>query len=193
MFYRLSIPRYICLLLLAGCAGCSPAGPDVSGSVADLEKRVGEMEDRQEIVDLLVRYGHLLDEKNLVGYSNLFADDGVWEGGIGTATGPGGIQQMLETVFSRVEPGQYGADYHIMSGFEIEVRGNEATSWSRWTWIIEGSEGKPVAQRSGHYEDKLIRQDGEWKFKYRLTVTELPTEKKDSESEIFRKDHQDGV
>lgn len=150
--------------------------------------------DREAIQDLLVTYGRLLDDRDLVGYSKLFAADGVWEGGIGSATGPKGIQQMLETVYGRVEPGRFGiaaGAYHIMSDFRIDITGDTATSWSRWTWVVEGKDGRPEIQRSGHYEDKLARDGGQWRFKHRLTVTELPTPAKDSEARIFRKDHRD--
>jgi hypothetical protein len=191
MKFRVMFVRFLLALVLAGSVACSPNRGDPGDSLTDLANRIQSIEDRQSILDVLVRYGRLLDEKDLVGYSNLFADDGVWEGGIGSATGPDGIQDMLETVFGRVDPGQYGADYHIMSDFEIDVSGDTATSWSRWTWVIEGENGKPVPQRSGHYEDKLVRLGGEWKFKYRLTVTELPTPEKDSESQLLRSDHRD--
>lgn len=191
MKIRVMFVPLLLVVVLTGNAGCSSDTDDRAESVADLAKRVQSIEDRQAVLDVLIRYGRLLDEKDLVGYSSLFADSGIWEGGIGSATGPDGIREMLETVFGRVEPGQYGADYHIMSDFEIDVDGDTATSWSRWTWIIEGEEGKPTAQRSGHYEDKLAKLNGEWKFMYRLTVTELPTPEKDSEAQIFRKDHRD--
>lgn len=185
------IVRCWLVVVLAVVAGCSPRSEVPAESVSTLEARIQLIEDRQEILAVLVSYGRFLDEKDLVGYSNLFAADGVWEGGIGSAEGPEGIRQMLETVFGRVEPGQYGADYHIMSDFEITVNGDTATSWSRWTWIVEGDDGKPTAQRSGHYEDKLVRINGDWRFLHRLTVTELPTPEKDSESQIYRKDHRD--
>lgn len=191
MKFRMMYGSFLLPCVLTGGVGCSANVDEQVDSTAAFERRIQLIEDRQAILDVLVRYGRLLDEKDLVGYSNLFADDGVWEGGIGSATGPAGIQEMLETVYSRVDPRQYGADYHIMSDFEINVDGDTATSWSRWTWIIEGENGKPTAQRSGHYEDELVKIDGEWKFKYRLTVTELPSAEKDTEAQIFRKDHRD--
>ena len=170
----------------------SPAiGDDDPAAAASLEARLQRLEDREAIRDLLVTYGHLLDEKDLAGYSKLFAEDGVWEGGIGSATGPAGVYAMLDKVYKRVEPGSFGNDYHIMSDFIINVDGNTATSRSNWTWIIEGETGTPVASRSGHYEDILVKVDGVWKFKHRLTVTELPMPEKDVQREIFRKDHRD--
>ena len=154
-----------------------------------VEQRFQRIEDRETIEELLITYGRLLDKQDLRGYSNLFAADGVWEGGIGSAKGPAEIFQMLDTVFSRTPRGEYGNSYHIMSDIIIDVDGDTASSWSRWTWIVEGEDGKPVPQRSGHYEDTLVREKGEWKFKYRLTVTELPTAEKDKEAAIWRRDH----
>jgi len=177
-------------VLATGVAGPVLAGEKAPGASA-ADRRLQQLEDREAIRELLVVYGRLLDKKDLAGYSKLFAKDGVWEGGIGSATGPDGIYKMLETVYARVTPGQYGNDYHIMSDFIVSVDGDTATSWSRWTWVIEGGKGTPEISRSGHYEDTLVREGGEWKFKHRLTVTEMPTPEKDGEAQIFRKDHRD--
>jgi hypothetical protein len=154
-----------------------------------IEQRFKRIEDREAIEELLITYGQFLDKQDLVGYSNLFAADGVWEGGIGSAKGPAEIRQMLETVFARTTRGQYVGSYHIMSDVIIDVDGDSATSWSRWTWLVEAEDGSPVPRRSGHYEDKLVRENGQWKFKHRLTVTELPTAEKDKEAAVWRTDH----
>jgi hypothetical protein len=177
------IPVALTLTVPTGAARGQPAEP------VSLEERLRRVEDRAAIEELLITYGRLLDAQDLAGYSSLFAADGVWEGGIGSATGPQEILQMLQAVFGRTTRGQYGNSYHIMSDIMIDVDGDSATSWSRWTWLVEGEDGKPVAQRSGHYEDTLVRENGEWKFRHRLTVTELPTADKDTEAAIWRKDH----
>jgi len=175
-------------------AGCNSPAPPVEGhdATAALAARVSVLEDREAIRELMFTYGKLLDAKDLAGYSKLFARDGVWEGGIGSATGPDEIYQMLDTVYRRAGANEFGNSYHIMSDIIISVDGDTATSWSHWTWIVEGQDGAPTGQRSGHYEDQLVREDGEWKFLHRLTVTELPTPEMDAEAEIFRKDHREG-
>ena len=160
-----------------------------SAATDSIAKRFQRIEDREAIEELLITYARFLDKEDLVGYSNLFATDGVWEGGIGSAKGPAEILAMLQAVFARTTRGQYGNSYHIMSDIIIDVDGDTASSWSRWTWMVEGENGNPVPQRSGHYEDTLVRENGEWKFKYRLTVTELPTAEKDKDAAIWRKDH----
>ena len=42
-----------------------------------------------------------------------------------------------------------------------------------WTWVVVGADGKPRAERAGHYEDTLVREDGQWKFKSRQAFTEI--------------------
>lgn len=183
---RILVPAAIAIsLLLTNWT----ASAQSSATTLSLEQRFKRIEDREAIEELLIVYGQLLDKEDLAGYSSLFAADGVWEGGIGSAKGPAAILEMLQTVFGRTTPGQYGGSYHLMSDIIIDVDGDTATSWSRWTWIVEGEDGKPMPQRSGHYEDSLIRENGEWKFLRRLTVTELPTAAKDTEASIWRKDH----
>ena len=54
-----------------------------------------------------------------------------------------------------------------LTAFDIEVNGDTATAWSRWTWVVVGANGKPQTERAGHYEDTLVRERGEWKFKFR--------------------------
>jgi hypothetical protein len=178
-------------MLMMGVSGTAPAA-DARGGDPPLNAKVQRLLDREAILELLVTYGRLLDKRDLVGYSKLFAADGVWEGGIGSAKGPAAIQQMLERVYGRVEPGRFGSGaYHIMSDFIVDIDGDTATSFSRWTWVVEADDGKPAIQRSGHYEDKLVRERGEWRFKHRLTVTEMPTPQKDTEAQIFRRDHRE--
>jgi uncharacterized protein (TIGR02246 family) len=180
------------LALLITILAAPAFAADTPAVDASVKAWMQKMDDRAAIHDLIVTYGRLLDAKDLAGYSRLFAVDGVWEGGIGSAKGPKEIQQMLERVYSREGADQYGSSYHVMSDIFIEPKGDTATSWSRWTWIVEGANGKPEISRSGHYEDTLVRENGKWRFKRRLTVTEMPTPGKDSDARIFRRDHREG-
>src|SRR5690606_34036995 len=74
------------------------------GAAPSVEERLRALEDSEAIANLLVTYGRLLDAKDLPGYANLFAEDGVWEGGIGSATGPAEIQEMLSRVYGQLAP-----------------------------------------------------------------------------------------
>lgn len=138
-----------------------------------MEARLQRMEDIEAIRSLLIDYGQALDSQDIEAYSKLFAEDGVWTGGMGSATGPKAIQKMVEEGIAGMPPGVFDNSNHIMSSMEIEVNGDTATSWSRWTWVIEGPDGKPRTERAGHYEDKLVRVNGQWKFQRREAFTEI--------------------
>ncbi len=136
-----------------------------------LEDRLRRLEDKEEIRDLLNEYGRTLDRRDLSAYSRLFAADGEWEGGLGAAKTPEGIRSMLEAAIGPGPPRFAGA-YHIMSNMVISVDGEEATAWSRWTWVTQGPEGQPTVTRAGYYDDSLVREDGRWKFRRRVAATD---------------------
>ncbi len=94
--------RHIGLLsLVILTAGCATTGAEVGA----LQRRVQQLEDQEQIRTVLVEYGEYLDARNYAGYASLFARDGVWTGGFGSATGPADIQAMLEKNLGKAEPG----------------------------------------------------------------------------------------
>jgi hypothetical protein len=138
-----------------------------------VEARLRKMEDVEAIHSLLVHYGRELDKRDYKAYGALFAQDGSWKGGMGSATGPDAIAKMVAAGFERMDPPLYQKSYHSMTSFDVEVNGDTATAWSRWTWIVVGADGRPRLERAGHYEDTLVRERGEWKFKSRQAFTEI--------------------
>jgi hypothetical protein len=149
--------------------------------------RIQRLEDIEEIRTLLADYGRLLDAHDLAGYSRLFAKDGEWVGGFGSAKGPAAIQAMMEKnlgVTRASKPGSTdpsgltprrpgGPSYHLMTNFEIDVHGDKATAWSRWSFTVT-ADNKPSILYGGHYDDTLIREDGHWKFLRRVAATDIP-------------------
>jgi len=166
--------RVICAvaasLLLAGIVVAqAPRGNDAGSLAARLQR----LEDIEEIRTLLLNYGSLLDSRDLAGYSRLFAKDGEWVGGFGSAKGP---QEILAFMQKNLGSGpNRNNSFHILSNFKIDVNGDSATAWSRWTFITPGPDGKPVISQAGRYDDILIREDGRWKFKRRTASNDIPT------------------
>jgi hypothetical protein len=138
-----------------------------------VEARLRKTEDIEAIQSLLVRYGRELDKRDFKAYGALFAQDGSWKGGMGAATGPDAIAKMVAAGFARMDPVLYQKSFHVMTSFDVDVKGDTATAWSRWTWVVVGANGKPQPERAGHYEDMLVRERGEWKFKSRQAFTEI--------------------
>jgi uncharacterized protein (TIGR02246 family) len=137
-----------------------------------LAAKVQRLEDEEEIRNVLVSYGRTLDAHDFGAYSRLFAKDGEWVGGFGTVKGPAAIEALM--VKSIGTPGKPSATYHLLTNFLIDVHGDTATAWSRWTYVTPGPDKKPAMALGGHYEDTLIRENGRWKFSRREAFSDIP-------------------
>ena len=142
---------------------------------ASMAARLQRLEDVEEIRTLLLDYGRFLDARDLPAYSRLFAKDGEWVGGFGVARGPAGILEFMQKNLG-TGPNRTNT-FHILSNFVIDVKGDTATAWSRWTFVTPGADGKPVISQSGRYDDLLVREDGHWKFKRRTASNDIPVPK----------------
>ena len=149
-------------------AGAAPAAAQ-SDSVA---ARLQRFEDKDEIERLLLDYGRHLDARDLAAYGRLFARDGEWVGGFGTASGgPSGIQAFMEKAMGTTP--NAAKNYHLLSNFVITVNGDTATAWSRWAFVVPGERGATIAQ-AGRYDDTLVRENGRWRFKRRVASNDTP-------------------
>jgi uncharacterized protein (TIGR02246 family) len=163
-------------LLLAGVVGPTVTthaqdGAHHAGAMG-VEARLRRAEDIESIRSLLVAYGRFFDARDFAAYSNLFAEDGVWVGGDGGTRyeGPAAIKAMVDEGYP---PSVFPGGFHLMTSFSIELTGpDSATAWSRWTFVIRDDAGNLQPFRAGHYEDVLVRGDGDWKFQSRRVVAE---------------------
>jgi len=145
-----------------------PASPQDN---QQLSARIRRLEDTEEIRTLLLNYGRYLDARDFAAYSLLFAKDGEWIGGFGTVKGPAAIQAFMEKNI----PGPNQAhNYHVLTNFVIDVHGDTAAAWSRWTFVVPGPDKRPVMAQGGRYEDSLVRENGHWKFKRRVARNDIP-------------------
>ena len=136
-----------------------------------LATRVQRLEDIEEIRTVLLDYGRFLDARDFAAYSRLFAKDGEWAGGFGIVQGPAAIQAFME---KNIPGPNRGNTFHILSNFEIQVHGDTATAWSRWTFVTPGADKKPAISQAGRYDDTLIRENGHWRFKRRTASNDIP-------------------
>ena len=143
-----------------------------TSDVARLTARLQQLEDKHEIEQLLLDYGRYLDNRDFAGYGRLFAKDGEWVGGFGTASGgPAGIQAFMEKAMGTGPNTAH--NYHLLTNFVITVNGDMATAWSRWSFVVPGPTGAMIAQ-AGRYDDTLVRENGHWRFKRRVASNDTP-------------------
>jgi ketosteroid isomerase-like protein len=173
---RILKSAFVAGTLLLFSAGVVPAQiTRATQADTSVQARVQRLEDMEEIRTLLLDYGRFLDTRDLAAYSRLFAKDGEWVGGFGSAKGPAGIQAFMEKNLG-TGPNR-GNTYHILSNFIIDVKGDTATAWSRWTFVTPSPDGKPVISQAGRYDDTLVRENGHWKFQRRVASNDIPSPK----------------
>ena len=117
--------------------------------------------------DVAVRRRQRLRNQSLFRFAKI-----EWVGGFGTVKGPTAIEALM--VKSIGSPGKPGGTYHLLTNFIIDVNGDTATAWSRWSFVTPGPDKKPAVAQGGHYQDKLVRENGQWKFSRREAFVDIP-------------------
>ena len=159
------------LLILAGTA-CSVSHD------ASLTDRVQVLEDREAIRSLLLDYSRHVDGRNWTAFADLFAEDGgTWDGGMGVARGQQAIIEMMENSIGNqpnVGAGGNGmSNLHLNSNEMIDVQGDSATALSKWVFVMTAEDGGPALVVVGHYDDQLVRENGQWKFQLRTVYADI--------------------
>jgi uncharacterized protein (TIGR02246 family) len=149
---------------------------EMTDRLADLEARVQRIEDREAIQMLFMRYRECLDEKDFSGYAALFARDGEFAAAVGTAKGRAGIQEFVDGMRGSLLTAVAGDDLHVVVNPEIAVDGDRAKARSTWIYLVRGDGGEPTLAKVGHYEDELVREEGEWRFARRYAPMDMPAE-----------------
>jgi uncharacterized protein (TIGR02246 family) len=169
-------------LLAAVCAALSLAaahGPVQAQSAASLESlaaRVQVLEDREAIRALILAYGEAHDNRDYTTFSKLFAKEGEWVGGLGSAKGPEAIFELMDgTIGHNPQPGGSGT-YHVMTNDQIRIDGDRASSTTKWIYLTPGDDGAPRAVFLGHYDDEFVRENGEWRFLRREAPVDIPVQ-----------------
>jgi hypothetical protein len=144
------------------------------------EQRLTEVEDKEQIRELLSRYMHYLDGRDMVKYSELFTEDGVVNAAQGKWTGRTEMQNMFKP---RKNPdgteraaGPPRPMLHYVIDSVIQVNGNEARHWAKYFAFFppEKQGERPTVSGLGGYDDWLVKKDGVWYFKRRDILHENP-------------------
>jgi len=123
-----------------------------------------EETEKNAIRELLATYCFHLDNYRFAEMAALFTEDGTWDTAFGKGTGRAGIVAQAESI------GKPGAPrprrVHLTTNIVIALNGDAATVMSNWT-VIQNSEGGPKIGSGGAYQDQVVKQNGQWLFKYR--------------------------
>lgn len=123
------------------------------------------LEEKDAIRDLMSAYCFHVDEGEFDQFAALFTTDGTFEPGPqGKYQGREAIRKFIAAVVPR--PGEGPARKHCTMNHLISVNGTEARANS-YIIVVRESEHGIIPSLAGRYEDLLVKQDGQWRFKLR--------------------------
>ena len=135
---------------------------------------VSALEEKDAIREVLAEYCFRLDGGDYDGMAALFAEDGTWDTAFGKATGRPAIAGLARDI--RAHRTQDGAGdnrpraIHLVTNIVIALDNDAATVRSNWTVVQNSpanSPGGPKIGSGGGYADEMVKQNGQWLFRYR--------------------------
>jgi hypothetical protein len=153
---------------LAGAPAAVAAAPQRSEARPSADARLKELEDRQAIHELLMNYGRTLDARDFAGFERLFARDAEYGGARALTKGPAAIRASLEAALAKNAAPAPGRDWHFLMNETVALHGDEATAVSLGVFFVRGAENKLESNSIAIYTDRLVREDGAWKFRRRV-------------------------
>jgi len=138
--------------------------PTSAGDLAKLATRVQVLEDREDIRALILAYGTAHDHRDYRTFASLFAKEGEWVGGLGSAKGPDAIFELMDRTIGHDPKPNGSGTYHVMTNDQIKIDGDRASATTKWIYLTAGADNAPRMVFLGHYDDQFVRENGEWKF-----------------------------
>jgi len=139
----------------------------------------GYAEDRAAIIDLQGRYLFALDFQDAETYASTFAEEGVLNWAQGEIKGRKAIYDFMASgKYNPARDAQKGkwpaASRHFITNQVIKVEGDTARAVTYWFQATNNKTNRRtmVLGLFGHYEDELVKINGQWYFKSRTIYNE---------------------
>jgi ketosteroid isomerase-like protein len=161
----------VAVLSLALAVSCAPSDTSKSSYA----------EDRAQIEDLQARYLFALDFFDMDTYVSTFTEDGILDIVAYQAKGREEIRKKLEEarpVFDQsagdAPQGPYPATgRHNITNIVLKIDGDKAVGRAYWFHYGNNNpERRAVLDGYGHYEDEMVKVDGQWLFNKRVIYNE---------------------
>jgi len=129
-----------------------------------IEQRLQRVEDIEAIKRLryLYAYGaNIIDGKSgdLAAFGALFAEDGIFDVGMGVATGPAEIEAMMRGLTT-----QWHSAMHYMINPVIDLDGDRASGTVTGLFAFGHAEPAPPVWLCNIYQDHYVRTVAGWRF-----------------------------
>jgi len=123
------------------------------------------VEEKDAIREVLAEYCFRLDDGRFAEMAALFTEDGTWDTAFGKATGRTAIADLARSLRERAGD-QRPRAIHLVTNISITLDGASARVRSNWTVVQSSPEGPKIGS-GGAYADELVKEGGQWLFRYR--------------------------
>jgi hypothetical protein len=123
------------------------------------------VEEKDAIREVLAEYCFRLDEGHFAEMAALFTENGTWDTAFGRATGRAAIAQLARDIRAKAGE-QRPRGIHLVTNISIALDGASARVRSNWTVVQNSAEGPKIGSGGG-YRDELVKEGGQWLFRYR--------------------------
>jgi hypothetical protein len=130
---------------------------------AQSPQKLSYAEERALIENLQARYLFALDFKDHDLYVTTFTPNGILDVGNGAAVG----REAIKAAVANMPGGR-----HHITNLVLRIDGDHATGRAAWMHTGKDAEGRMTIGGYGHYEDDLVKVDGEWLFARRRIYNE---------------------
>jgi uncharacterized protein (TIGR02246 family) len=169
--FRFSANLWFATMLVALGALAFPRAH--AADLDQLAKRVQVLEDREEIRALILAYGQAHDHRDYRMFASLFATNGEWIGGLGTAKGPDAIFALMDKSIGHHPLPEGSGTFHVLTNDQIVIDGDRASSVTKWLYLTAADDKSPKLTYLGHYVDQFVRENGRWRFLRRESVSDI--------------------
>ncbi len=125
--------------------------------------------EQEEVRRTLALYAHRHDSRDADGYADLFARDGSFVSARAQHRGRGAVKEFIADLY-RSQPTERRTK-HLCGNSIIDVDGQSATAVTDFVAYERQGDGPWQVHTIGQYQDKLVLEDGMWRFAERHVVT----------------------
>ena len=126
------------------------------------------MSERDDILDLVARYAHAVDDRDLDGIVGCFTPDGRidFEGGRSGGQDHDGIRAAYEKAFTAPHLAPPACSTHLMANTLVDIDGDTAHAETHGVAFLAGDGA--VVTRGLRYSDDLRRTADGWRIAHRV-------------------------
>lgn len=129
-----------------------------------------DLRDRAALIDLVGRYAHTVDGRDVEGIVACFTDDThvEFDGGAEVVDGKEALRAFFDDALRRPIMGSTGVSTHLMSDVLVTLDGDRAHVETQAVAYLASDERETIVVRGLRYSDDCERRDGRWLVRHRI-------------------------